>query len=83
MDSNAAGPPEALYANHFEIGYNEMEFLLDFAQAYSDSGRPTPFVRIITTPPYALALLRLLSESIQSYEIAHGEIPEIAERNEP
>src|SRR5260370_39828764 len=78
----AETPPPAAYANHFEIAYNQLEFLLDFAQVYQDSGPPKPFARIATSPTYVLALLHLLMESIQRYELSYGRIPEIAERHD-
>ena len=68
--------PEALYANHFEIRHNALEFLLDFCQVSPTSQRVTCHTRIITHPLYAKALLQTLAESIGAYERAYGQIGE-------
>lgn len=69
-------PPEpAAYANHFEVGFNAFEFLLDFAQAYeSDEGLVVAHSRIVTAPAYAKVFRELLDRSIAEYEAAFGTI---------
>lgn len=66
----------ARYANYFEIGHNAAEFIVDFGQAYSQSEKCQVHTRIVTSPPYAKALQRLLEKSITRYEQVYGEIIE-------
>ena len=69
-------PPEpAAYANHFEVGYNAFEFLLDFAQDYyGPEGMAVAHTRIVTAPAYAKVFRSLLDRSIVEYEAAFGPI---------
>ncbi|MBC5784502.1 DUF3467 domain-containing protein [Ramlibacter sp. USB13] len=70
----AAAEPAA-YANHFEVGFNAFEFLLDFAQAYeSAEGLALAHTRIVTAPAYAKVFRALLDRSIVEYEAAFGPI---------
>ena len=56
---------EARYANHFEVGHNESEFIFDFDQFHferldSEAPEPAPqvrIVRIVMGPPFAKSLL--------------------------
>lgn len=66
----------ARYANYFEIGHNAAEFILDFGQAYSSSEERQMHTRIVTSPLYAKALLRLLEQAVERHEQAHGVIHE-------
>jgi hypothetical protein len=66
----------ARYANYFEIGENAAEFVFDFGQLYSEAEERQVHTRIVTSPPYAKALLRLLQESIDRHEQVYGEIHE-------
>ena len=70
------GAPEpAAYANHFEVGYNAFEFLLDFAQDYdSPDGLAMAHTRIVTAPAYAKVFKGLLDRSIGGYEATFGPI---------
>jgi len=71
----AARPPLAAYANHFEIGFNAFEFLLDFGQDYEGPAAGTlPHLRVVTAPAYAKAFANLLWRSIGDYEAAFGGI---------
>ena len=38
---------EGRYANHFAIGYNAGEFVLDFGQSYTENEQPELYTRII------------------------------------
>ena len=74
-------PPRALtaepvaYANHFAVGFNAFEFLLDFGQAYdSAEGMAVAHTRIVTSPAYAKAFRALIDRSIAEYEAAFGTI---------
>ena len=63
---------EGRYANYLEVGYNAIEFLLDFGQKYSEQGRM--HMRIITFPSYAKEFMRVLARSIEQYEQTVGPI---------
>jgi hypothetical protein len=71
---HGTGELEGRYANYFKVGYNALEFILDFGQFYAESQRAQFHTRIITNPTYAKALLGLLSESISQYEQTFGVI---------
>ena len=64
------------YANFFQVGYNEYEFLLDFSQSFRDEEPPAMHTRIVTTAAYAKALCHTLRKSVREYEAQYGEIPE-------
>lgn len=65
---------EGRYANYFQIGHNAFEFLLDFGQLYSDVKQETFHTRIVTGPPYAKELLKVLGQAVEQYERAYGSI---------
>jgi hypothetical protein len=62
------------YANYFAIGYNEHEFVIDFGQSYSDNDHPELCTRIVTGPVYAKSLLKMLRDSIETFEATYGSI---------
>jgi hypothetical protein len=63
---------EGKYANYFQIGHNAVEFIVEFGQLYSDATVPLLHTRIITTPPYAKTLLKLLQEALAEHEAQFG-----------
>lgn len=65
---------EAKYTNYFEVGYNAFEVLIDFGQLYVDGSNKQLHTRVVTSPPYAKELLRLLAETIKQYEEGFGPI---------
>ncbi len=65
---------EGKYANYFEVGYNAFEVLIDFGQLYVDGANKQVHTRVVTSPPYAKELLRLLGETIRQYEEGFGPI---------
>ncbi|MEJ8836854.1 DUF3467 domain-containing protein [Ramlibacter sp. AN1133] len=70
-----ASPEPAAYANHFEVGFNAFEFLLDFAQNYDSADEVAiAHTRIVTAPAYAKLFLGLLDRSILEYEATFGPI---------
>jgi hypothetical protein len=69
---------EARYGNHFRVGFNSFEFILDFGQLYEGAAGEVHHTRIITGPVYAKALAHLLLDSLTAYERTHGTIPDIA-----
>jgi hypothetical protein len=64
------------YANFLKIGQNAFEFVFDFGQHYLDDQEETFHTRIITTPAYAKAFFRVLSDCIERHEEDFGMIPE-------
>jgi uncharacterized protein DUF3467 len=67
---------EGRSSNHFELAYTEYEFLIDFGQAYGDSGEALVHTRIIMTPRSARTLLQMLQEMVDKYEKTIGPLPE-------
>ena len=63
---------EGKYANYFAVGYDAHEFIFDFGQNFSETDQAELHTRIITSPAYAQALLKLLDQSIAEYKKAHG-----------
>ena len=68
------GSLEGRYANYFKVGYNAVEFLVDFGQFYPEGKEARLHTRIITNPIYAKALFETLRESIDRYEQTFGTI---------
>ena len=73
----------AVYANYLKVGQNAFEFLFDFGQLYLDDDDAQFHTRIITTPIYAKAFLRVLGDCISRYEQDFGVIPEELISNGP
>jgi Protein of unknown function (DUF3467) len=65
---------EGRYANHFSVGHNAFEFVLDFGQFYPDGGRARVHTRIIISPSYAKAFDETLRGSIEQYEDTFGKV---------
>jgi hypothetical protein len=61
-------PPDPVFANHFSIGFNDEEFLIQFGLMYEGQPAPTVVFTAITTPGYARRLRDLLSESLVRYD---------------
>lgn len=66
---------EGRYANYFRIGFNSLEFIVDFGQYDPENDQAELYTRIITGPSYAKMLLETLQDSIRKYEAAYGAIP--------
>src|ERR1700756_1361308 len=60
----SVGAKEGRYANFFQIGHNEFEFLIEFGQ--QDLGIHT---RIYVSPQYARVLRDLLVETLYQHEL--------------
>jgi hypothetical protein len=73
--------PEGRYANHFDVGHNAIEFLLDFGQYFSDE-RALLHTRIIINPVVAKAFKTILTRAVSEFEKEFGSIggPTGAER---
>jgi hypothetical protein len=63
---------EGRYANHFHIGYNAFEMILQFGQFYEGNAQAFMHTMIITSPVYAENLLTLLSDSLAQYKKSFG-----------
>ena len=61
---------EARYANSFEVGFNDVEFILSFGQQYG-SGEPLVHTRIVLSPTYVQDFLDLVSRTLAEYRAAH------------
>ncbi len=72
---------EGRYSNHFRVGFNSFEFILDFGQAYEEISVALHHTRLITGPAYTKALANLLLDSLAAYEQTYGTIPDIATRD--
>jgi hypothetical protein len=68
-EADLQDPTEARYANYFKVGFNEVEFLLDFGQQH-DGGKALIHTRIVISPGYVQSYLTLLMDSIAAYERA-------------
>jgi Protein of unknown function (DUF3467) len=66
---------EGRYANFFQVGHNEFEFLIEFGQ--QDRGIHT---RIYVSPQYAHVLSELLVETLRQHELDFGRKPRAVER---
>lgn len=74
----AAGNPhpslEGRYANHFRVGHNAFEVILEFGQFYSGDREPVVHTKIVTSPAYARVLFGVLESFIEDYEKSFGPI---------
>ncbi len=59
---------EGHYANCFQIGQNEFEFVIDFGQSYAGNGKESFHTRVVCTPHAANVLLKLLQRAVKEYE---------------
>lgn len=66
---------EGRYVNCLQIGNNAFEFLFDFGQTYSEEGGDSYHTRLVTTPAFALQIVKVLGEAIERYERTYGAIP--------
>jgi hypothetical protein len=72
---------EGRYANYFAVGYNEHEFVIDFGQSYSEDDHPKACTRIVTGPVYAKSFLKMLLDSIETFETTYGSISDESSQN--
>ncbi|HEY6352733.1 MAG TPA: DUF3467 domain-containing protein [Candidatus Angelobacter sp.] len=63
---------EGRYANHFYVGHNAFEVILQFGQFYEGNSKPVMHTKIVTSPAYAEIFLQLLSRSITEYKSTFG-----------
>ena len=67
---------EGVYSNLVMLAHSSEEFILDFIRIMPGVAKARVKSRIIVSPPHAKRLLRALSDNIERYERAHGEIEE-------
>jgi hypothetical protein len=53
---------EGRYANHFDVGFNASEVVIDFGQCFTDRSGAAVHTRIVMSPASATALQRMLGE---------------------
>ena len=70
-------PPARKYANYFQAGFNEFEFVIDFGEFYSDQHEPVLHTRIITNPEYARRLQDVLRDALRNFDEQFGTPPEL------
>jgi hypothetical protein len=66
MPENGRSTKEGLegkYANHFDVGFNASEVVIDFGQAFTDRAGAAIHTRIVMSPASARALQAMLGES--------------------
>jgi Protein of unknown function (DUF3467) len=73
---------EGRYVNCFNSGYNAFEFVFEFGQFFPGGGDAQWHTKVITSPPYAKALLETIQASIANYERTYGSIPSLDEADE-
>ena len=71
MTEGASAGPLGKYANHFTVGSNALEIVIDFGQWYEGDDVQL-HTRIVTSHRYALALMHLLAEALEHYQSRHG-----------
>jgi len=67
---------EGVYSNLVMLAHSSEEFILDFIRVMPGVPKARVKSRIIVTPQHAKRLLRALTDNIERYERAHGEIEE-------
>ena len=72
--SNNSNGLNGQYANHFRVGLNAFEFIIDFGQFYEGNKKANFNSRTITSPAYAMELMNMLAKSLCEYEADFGKI---------
>ena len=60
----------AVYANHFRVGYNAFEFLLDFGQREPESDREFYHTRVVTSPEHLERFLEIVIQAAETHPAA-------------
>jgi flagellum-specific peptidoglycan hydrolase FlgJ len=71
-DAAKAAPPSRKYANYFQAGFNEFEFVIDFGEFYADQAEPVLHTGFITSPEYAQRLCDLLKNTLRDHRDQFG-----------
>lgn len=64
---------ERRYANHLRVGFNRLEFLIDFAQAYAGSGEVV-HAQLVAAPAHVKQFVALMQGCVADYERRYGPI---------
>ena len=64
---------ERSYANHLRVGFNRLEFLLDFAQAYEGSDEVV-HAQLVAAPAHVKQFAALMHGCVSEYEQRYGVI---------
>ncbi|RYY84434.1 MAG: DUF3467 domain-containing protein [Chitinophagaceae bacterium] len=70
---------EGTYANLAIITHSHAEFVIDFVNVMPSTPKSKVKSRIIFTPQHAKRFMKALTENIQRYEAASGEIKDLEE----
>ncbi len=68
---------EGVYANLAMIAHSNSEFVIDFIRLMPGVPKAKVKARIILTPEHAKRLLSALSDNVQKYEDAFGDIKQV------
>lgn len=74
MQEPATDPQLALerrYANFLRIGFNQSEFLLDFAQLY-EGATPVLHTHLVASPVHTRRFAQLLGSCFEDYDALYG-----------
>jgi hypothetical protein len=72
MTEGACGAPLGKYANHFTVGHNAFEIVIDFGQWYDGDEDVQLHTRIVTSPRYAQILIHMLSDALEQHHERFG-----------
>ena len=78
----SGGSLEARYANYFEVGHTDVEFILQFGQSYGSDAPAAIHTRVVTDPSYVRTLIELLERSLSQFESTHGAVQRRTERSD-
>jgi hypothetical protein len=62
---------ERRYANFLRVGFNQSEFLLDFAQSY-EGVAPVLHTHLVASPLHARRFAELLDSCVEDYDALYG-----------
>ena len=65
-----------VYSNQMMISHTREEFLIDFINLFPPEGVVN--ARVIVSPGHLKRMIRALTDNLQRYEAAHGQIAEAA-----
>src|SRR5262245_36144716 len=75
--------PLAKYSNYFEVGQNQVEFLIYFGQFSAEANTVAFDYYVVTAPAVAKNLIARLERAIKAHEAGHGEIRALDELDLP
>lgn len=75
MTEGAHAAPLGKYANHFTVGHNAFEIVIDFGQCYEGDEGAQLHTRIVTSPRYAQILIEMLLDALDQHRDRFGAAP--------